>query len=117
MMFPCVARIWTVLMCRLRVVPVWSERTATSMPRAGLFKFRQQSLHRLDHRDDVCAWLPLNIEDDGGGPVGPAGELRVLRPLDDGRDVRKPDRGTVLLGHDQTLVVLGRLELIVVVDR
>ena len=29
MMFPCAARIWTFLMCRLRVVPVWSERTAT----------------------------------------------------------------------------------------
>ena len=56
-------------------------------------------------------------ENDGKGPVLPAGEFRVLRPLHDGRDVRKPDRGTVLLGHDQTLVVLGRLELIVVVDR
>ena len=54
-------------------------------------------------------------ENDGKGPVLPAGEFRVLRLLHNGRDVRKPDRGTVLLGHGQTLAVLGRLALIVVV--
>ena len=116
MMFPCAARIWTVLMCRLRVVPVWSERTATLCRGQAFSSFGNKA---FTASTTAMTFVPgcFEHENDGKGPVLPAGEFRVLRLLHNGRDVRKPDRGTVLLGHDQTLVVLGRLELIVVVDR
>jgi hypothetical protein len=63
------------------------------------------------------AWLPTASTRMARSSSPIACAAHFVRLLHDGRDVRKPDRGTVLLGHDQTLVVLGRLELIVVVDR
>ena len=67
--------------------------------------------------DDVGAGLALHVEQDRRGCVHPAGELDVLRALQHGGDVGQMHRRAVAVGHDDVLVVVGALQLIVGVDR
>ena len=74
-------------------------------------------LDAIDHFDHVRARLALDVENDRGRVVGPRGQARVLRAVDDVGDVRDADWRAVLVGDDQVAIFVGRLELIVRVDR
>ena len=64
------------------MVLVRSVRTVTSTAAGSeLDSVRQQLLDAVDHLDHVGARLALDVEDDAGGVVHPAGEIGVLGAL------------------------------------
>ena len=71
----------------------------------------------FDHIDDVCAGLALDIQNDGRSRVVPGLEFGVFRRALDRRDIGETDRGAGLVGDDQVLVFLRRLELVIGIDR
>ena len=62
------------------------------------------ALMSIDYLDDVGARLTPDVEDDGGGGVGPSAELAVLGAADDLGDIRQPDRAAIVIGDDQGAV-------------
>src|SRR6185437_15657071 len=76
----------------------------------------QQLLDGIHHLDDVGAGLALDIDQDGGGVVGPAGQLVVLGARQDIGHVAQIDRGAVLVGHHDVLIGLCVLQLVIGVD-
>ena len=54
---------------------------------------------RVHHLHHVGAGLALNIEEQRLVVIGPSGEVRILRCLDDVRDLAQVHRHTAALGH------------------
>ncbi len=79
-------------------------------------KLRKKFLHAIDHRDDVRAGLPLNIQNDGGVPIGPGGLLGIFNTVDNRGDVGQPHGRAVTVGNDQRTVAVAGNKLIVCAD-
>ena len=57
-----------------------AENSNVDRARQSGLERRQQAPDRFDDLDDIRSRLALNIENDGGRPVGPGGELVVFGP-------------------------------------
>ena len=61
--------------------------------------------------------MALNVDDDRRRVVRPRRESRVFHAVDDIGDVGNANRRAVLVRDDQALVLVGRFELVVGIDR
>ena len=100
------------------IVPVRSLTIERSTPAGNCtLQLVELGTQPRDGLHDVGAGLALHVDDDGGLALVPAGDMRVLEPVDDVGDIRDQHRRAVAIGDDDVLVGVGGLELIVRADR
>ena len=80
-------------------------------------QLRQQMLNAVHHLDRVRARLSLNIENHRRRRVVPRGQLIILNPIHNVRDLRKHHWRTIAICHHHRLVVVAAHQLVVGVDR
>ena len=79
----------------------------------GRLELREKFLYAVDHGNDVCARLPLNIENDGGILIGPRRLLAVFHAVDDVRDIAEADRRAIAVSNDERAITIARKQLVV----
>ena len=84
--------------------------------RNGTAQLRQQRLDTIDHRNDVGARLPLNVDDHRRRGVHPGGLAGILGAVHDRRHVLNTNGRAILIGDDDGLVAGAGQDLVVGAD-
>ena len=82
----------------------------------GGLKLREKFFYAIHHGDNICAGLPLNIENDRGGLIGPGGLAGVFHAVDDIRNVAETNRGAIAISDYERPISVARQQLIVRAD-
>ncbi len=77
---------------------------------------RQKLLDSVNYLDDICARLPLDVQDDCRSVVHPRGLVHVFGAVHDVGHVREDHGSAIAVGHHDGAKIGARQQLIVGVD-
>ena len=79
-------------------------------------QLREEAFDAIDNLNDICAGLPLDINDDGRDVVHPGCLLYILDAIDHVCDIRQHDWRAVAIRDHHRLVLLARQQLVIGAD-